>query len=602
MKSLLVDPRNSFVSINSNLIKQKFLDDFGANVNIVDIRNLCKARQLCTNGNCDMIELLHAVVKQDLPASYENLSNTVWDDETISSEQALFAFSQIVILAKIFEVYQATPLPPVKDLSTLAPGTSIAVVSKNKHIACKGIIVERNAALTNEELREYRAKTNFVFVNVTDIIAPSAKLPNPLSGIIRFEHAYHQTIPIRDKYVRLVDDMSSDAVVEPRTETDSRADILAHYTRFANELNGMCSSDYRDFSRDSNQPARLSSRVLLDPFHFMRRLDLPKRHSSQGEFCRALRDAMFILDDYDKRNVARYLQTQNKTFEEMVNSNWKWVAKRVRRYIPSPLTLMSRFMEVIRIFAHQRDSESNLPLFSGKTFKSAESMLEHIASGCLSDPPGEPLYFVRKFDEKARLNIYRCVRGTNSVEGSIHQKLLDKCATYNASPQFGDALMAAFRHRHNEKSSRRNRRNYPNVGHFDTWIVDDIQWYLEELHMFQHMSPDWCSAKSFKPTSQRYGFAPLGDIRNVGLMPFEGNRQLKPTTLQFLSQEMCTKYPILPVSTREERTFFKECLRNDGLKKNGRTDYVQICRAFNSIANGESIFFKLVSHIESDSR
>jgi hypothetical protein len=236
-------------------------------------------------------------------------------------------------------------------------------------------------------------------VHVTEVCAPAVKFPIAFPGIETFEHVLDKNVPVLNKYVRLTDEHLPQIVEEQASETTEslNAAILTQFTRYAQELKDMCNNGFGfGLLQVSQSDGGLQSRVLLDAFHFMRRLDLPKKHSSQGEFSKALRDAMFILDEYDKLNVTRYLATQNKTFEEKATSEWKWVSKRVRRYIPNSLELMHRFMKVVRTFAHQKDSESNLPLFNGKTFKCALSMLEHIAAGCLSDPPGEPLIlFVR---------------------------------------------------------------------------------------------------------------------------------------------------------------------------------------------------------------
>jgi hypothetical protein len=73
------------------------------------------------------------------------------------------------------------------------------------------------------------------------------------------------------------------------------------------------------------------------------------------------------------------------------------------------------------------------------------------------------MYYQMKVDKNG-LPKYRCVRGTNSVEGSIHQKIVQQFGAFNASPQLADALLAEFRHRHNERCSIRNRTNHPNIG------------------------------------------------------------------------------------------------------------------------------------------
>ena len=47
------------------------------------------------------------------------------------------------------------------------------------------------------------------------------------------------------------------------------------------------------------------------------------------------------------------------------------------------------------------------------------------------------------------LNLYHCIRGTNSVEGAVHNPIRRNFAALHASPALADALIADFRHRHN---------------------------------------------------------------------------------------------------------------------------------------------------------
>ena len=58
----------------------------------------------------------------------------------------------------------------------------------------------------------------------------------------------------------------------------------------------------------------------------------------------------------------------------------------------------------------------------------------HVRRGCLSDPPDVQLYY--RIPEKdagsGALPAFRCVRGTNSNEGTVHQKLLPTFGAMNA--------------------------------------------------------------------------------------------------------------------------------------------------------------------------
>jgi hypothetical protein len=51
----------------------------------------------------------------------------------------------------------------------------------------------------------------------------------------------------------------------------------------------------------------LPSRVLSDAFHIIDMMDVPLRHGLSKDFKRRFRDAMFIIDAEDRKNVEEYL-------------------------------------------------------------------------------------------------------------------------------------------------------------------------------------------------------------------------------------------------------------------------------------------------------
>jgi hypothetical protein len=51
--------------------------------------------------------------------------------------------------------------------------------------------------------------------------------------------------------------------------------------------------------------------------------------------------------------------------------------------------------------------------------------------------------------DKDGLPLYRCYRGTNSLEDDAHQNTIRKFGLFGASPQLTDAAMAVYRLRYN---------------------------------------------------------------------------------------------------------------------------------------------------------
>ena len=99
-------------------------------------------------------------------------------------------------------------------------------------------------------------------------------------------------------------------------------------------------------------------------------------------------------------------------------------------------------------FGALKDVATQQPLFTRQSWKEAENFLALIGSGYLSDPPGISLYQVRRKD-KHGLNVYRCLRGTNSLEGGVHQNLNRRFGASNASVRLTVALMTEYKTRHN---------------------------------------------------------------------------------------------------------------------------------------------------------
>jgi hypothetical protein len=202
------------------------------------------------------------------------------------------------------------------------------------------------------------------------------------------------------------------------------------------------------------------------------------------------------------------------------------------------------------------------------------------------------LYYIRK--EEDGLNIYRCARGTNSVEGSIHQKIVQAFGTYNAGPALADDLLAEFRHRHNEDASRRNRPNYLDVGHYDTWMVDDLQNVMIELG-FQNPFPNWVNSSSFKPTNEAFGIVPLAAIPEH--MKYDKNRNdgMAPANLK-LAIKMKVRFPFLPIHSDEERRLYRRILRQNSGQ--GKPDFITFADQWNQEADGKTIFYKKPVHFE----
>jgi hypothetical protein len=127
----------------------------------------------------------------------------------------------------------------------------------------------------------------------------------------------------------------------------------------------------------------------------------------------------------------------------MVLYNSEWVWQRVKRFVPPPETLAPRVLEVIQKFGPLQDAVTGQPLFNNTSWEAARTVLENIQQGYYSDPPGFQLYSTRGEDTDG-LTLYRCVRGTNNVEGGVHRNIIKRFGSYNASARFSTNLLRDY--------------------------------------------------------------------------------------------------------------------------------------------------------------
>ena len=194
----------------------------------------------------------------------------------------------------------------------------------------------------------------------------------------------------------------------------------------------------------------IRSSVLGDIWHLMNQFKISVHHGLRRPFSRALRDALFIPDPEDVANVERVLKLKDMNFKNAVLYFSDWVWQHVKRCVPPAEILASRVVEVFRMYGPLKDAKTGQPLFNDDSWETARTIMENIKMGYYSDPPGIKFYtFVRK-DENG-LSIYRCSRGTNNVEGGIHQNIIRRFGSFNASPHLAVNLLRDYCLSHNLK-------------------------------------------------------------------------------------------------------------------------------------------------------
>ncbi|OBZ66439.1 hypothetical protein A0H81_13618 [Grifola frondosa] len=197
------------------------------------------------------------------------------------------------------------------------------------------------------------------------------------------------------------------------------------------------------------------------------------QHGLRRPFARALRDAFFIPDPEDKASIEDFLKMKEVSWEHMLFTHPNWLLRRVRRFVPPPEELLPRVQAVLRGYGPLKDAITGLPLFNDRAWNVVEAALENIRRGYYSDPPGIPLYYSCGRD-KYGLFTYRCVRGTNGIEGGIHQNIIRRFGSFNAAPDFAVELLRDYTFCHNLRVGTRNRTGSPYHGSFDIWTKNRL--------------------------------------------------------------------------------------------------------------------------------
>lgn len=102
--------------------------------------------------------------------------------------------------------------------------------------------------------------------------------------------------------------------------------------------------------------------------------------------------------------------------------------------------------------------------------------------GYALDPPGVQLYIeIGKLDN-LQLTLYRCIRGTNSLEGGVYQNLNRKFGLFGAGPELANAMLTEYRLRHNLDVGSVNRHAEIYKGHCNPWLTQHIDLLRQKLN------------------------------------------------------------------------------------------------------------------------
>jgi len=195
--------------------------------------------------------------------------------------------------------------------------------------------------------------------------------------------------------------------------------------------------------------------------------------------------------------------------------------------------------------------------------------------GLISDPPGYSLYYNMGVD-KDGLPYYRCIRGTNSVEGGIHMPIRRTFGSLRASPELTDALLCNIRHHRNATVGCFNRTGKHFNTHFDDWTRDEIVELAAEAGIPPSFPiPDILATRVV--TNETFGIIAIPDtlVTHYGMKSMPNPEShvtplVKDTPVHlltrlttrpispyvFLAERQQTAHAVIPIHTAEEYTLF----------------------------------------------
>lgn len=317
------------------------------------------------------------------------------------------------------------------------------------------------------------------------------------------------------------------------------------------------------------------SAVMGSVFHALLRMSksISMKGSHRKGFCVALSEAFYAWDEDDLNTLydamKEHFDLTKREFLLLRYFRRRFFLLRVKRHCLPPAMLYWRVRAVFEVFGIALDAKTKKPLFNDLAWKRANNILNEILLGYYSDPPGIQLYrYQLKKDGSIRVDKYGiklldCMRDTCDVEGE-HSHMNNATGKRMIGVEFADHLYASRRHRSNIDALKRNSVGFPQIDHYDPWLIDLLQDRVSDKHNIL-IYPHWVNtAAVYCKTKEKFGFVSLASEslkskinEKVNLSP---NLVLTPTQ-KFLSDRLGCKLAPMPWGTsREELKLFPQLL------------------------------------------
>ncbi|KAJ7739783.1 hypothetical protein DFH07DRAFT_778607 [Mycena maculata] len=548
----------------------------------IDLGIFARSKGLVPHASLSFQRLTEEVLGRTFP-SVEDMRCSNWCQEELSEDQKMYAIRNVWLSLHMFKAIVGRPPAGARLTQIGRPGDQVTLRNGEVTVA-HGEFVEKMLKWPVYEKDLSRGYINVsgskrVMVRITKVVAPSfichhhglslgelgpapftivADLPSLVSREIELDDPVGTSDlapPTSDDRDNLEEDFFSDfeaadSASDSGSDSDSDSESVqrepssTHSSQPAEDQSDEEFEKYMDPDIDAFiathqdgpvpptsdshphvQPAQATAprptRTFQDILHEMQRLTkhIPREHSLAKQFSRWLRDAIFIPDKLDKARVEAVLKKKGETWDRAVRSKPDWVWLRVRRYVPPPEVLEPILDTLFKTHANVRCSRKKIKLFNAECHKAAKLMIEDVQKGWVSDPPGVALYNRLQTDDKG-LDIWHCIRGTNSLEGSVHNPVRSRFGSRGASVELTVSLLSDFCYRKNVENGSRHRDGVEFKGHYDPWIEDDIDIAYKSLPFDtpHYARPGYMNVSLFKPTDETFIISELPEVtRNAAV-------------------------------------------------------------------------------------
>ncbi|KAJ7017554.1 hypothetical protein C8F04DRAFT_979056 [Mycena alexandri] len=629
----------------------------------LDIGTLAAKKNVVHNASASLSAIVAATLGLYLSkeARVSSWSTPNYSDAQINYA-ALDAYVLLMLVNKL-RTFQ-TDNQPLSSLTPLGQHVSLHV---RHHVVAYGTIIAQpthfedpNGVKINVSTTKTRA-----LIHIDKVLAPACVMPHhkaSLSELQNGRESFEAVVSISSLKTRSPDaavipmpaSMEPDRVTQPPELISPPVDTQSADSSATNaeenpdiDIENLDSSESemdtddlycRDFIDRIEDPAEqqfyqqmlgtVPSRILADVFHEIDKVcrTISRKHTLRRHFARAFSDTMLVPDLGDKTAVEAVLAAKGVTWDQARSKSPGWLWRRVRRYIPQKDVLHHILSEFFTAWADVKCSVTNLPLFSAETRQKVQGVLNDVKKGWVSDPVGITVFTVEGIDKNS-LTLYHCIRGTNSVEGAVHNPLRRNFAALNASPELADSLAADWRHRHNVDCGALHKDNIKYSGHYDPWLDDDIfrlkadiEWKTPPTVSVHRVIQD-TSPLSFAPTQEQFGITGIpmtlrakndflgsvasveGEVQKVypAKLHLSALKTKRDNVYDYLAHAQRTKFAVAPVHTQQEFDLFKAAMLPGGnfFSVQGKPNFDQMAVWWSSQANGKTVFYKLKEHLES---